>query len=214
MFWDSLREGADILTYWRFWAVTLSYGVLGIVPLVLAGILIEKRPGSGVAVMAVCAVVWPVIILTGTILLLAPLMLGKVNVIGWEVLGLYSIQQIAVIGGVAFVASILIAIVPIIGRFNSIVDVVQVAVMLGILTSVLTGGQAVIWPGWLMALGLALAGGFVAHVLGMAVGAVVYAALGEERESLIILVVKPMAALVSILPGCFYAGWLRIANGF
>ena len=65
-----------------------------------------------------------------------------------------------------------------------------------------------------MALGLALAGGFVAHVLLGAVAMVVYAALGEEREGLVILVVKPMAALVSILPGCFYAGWLRVANGF
>ncbi len=124
MFWDSLREGADILTYWRFWAVTLSYGVLGIVPLVLAGILIEKRPGSGVVVMAVSAVIWPVIILTGTILLLTPLMIGKVNVIGWEFLGEYSILQIALIGGVAFAASTLIAIVPILGQFNTVIAIV------------------------------------------------------------------------------------------
>ena len=214
MFWDSLREGADILTYWRFWAVTLSYGVLGIVPLVLAGILIEKRPGSGVGVMAVSAVIWPVIILTGTILLLTPLMIGKVNVIGWEFLGEYSILQIALIGGVAFAASTLIAIVPILGQFNTVIAFVQVAVMLGLVTFILTGGQAVIWPGWLMALGLAVTGGIIAFVLGMVVVVVVYTALGEEREDLAVLVAKPAAALVSILPGCFYAGWLRVANGF
>lgn len=214
MFWDSLREGADILTYWRFWAVALSYGALGLVPLLLAGMLGEKRLGSSFVVMMVSAVIWPVVILTGTILLLAPLMLGRVNVIAWEFLGQYSIGQIAMIGGVAFVAGILIAIVPIIGQFNAVVGFIQVAVMLGLLTSALTGGQAEVWPGWLMALGLAATGGIIAHVLGVVVAVAAFAALGEEREGLVVLVVNPVTALTSLLPGCFYAGWLRVANGF
>jgi len=214
LFWDSLKEGADILTHWRFWAVTLSYGALGLVPMLLGAILMEKRPGSAFAVMMVSGIIWPVIILTGTILLLTPLMLGRINMIGWEFLAQFSIQQIAIVGGIGLVASILIAIIPIVGRMNSIGAFVQVAVMLGMVTSMLTGGQAAVWPGWLMGLGLAVTGAFIAYGLGMVFFMVIMAGFGEERQHLGMLAARPATALVSLVPACLYAGWLRVANGF
>ena len=87
-------------------------------------------------------------------------------------------------------------------------------VMLGVVTLMLTGGDAVVWPGWLMALGLAVTGGIIAHGLGMALVGLGVAALGERREDMAPLLANPIGALVSMVPACLYAGWLRVANGF
>lgn len=214
MFFDAMNEAFDILTYWRFWAVTLCYGALNFVPLLISGFIAEKSTAAGVTMWFVSGIVWPVIILTGTILLLTPLMLGGVNEIGWDFLGLFSIQQIAIIGGIGFVASLLVAFIPIIGQFRSISNFVQVAVMLAVVAYMLFGDTAEVWPGWFMGLGLAVTGGITATILGMSMIGLIMAVLGEKREGMATILANPVAALASMVPACLYAGWFRVANSF
>ena len=118
MFWDTLQEAGEILLHWRFWAVTFSYGALQLIPLLVIGVTAEKSTALGCITWVITGVAWPVFILTGTLLILAPLMIGHVDKIAWDFLGTFSIRQIAIIGGISFVATLIIALIPVLGHIQ------------------------------------------------------------------------------------------------
>ena len=214
MFFDAVIQAFDIMAHWRFWAVTLCYGALNLVPLLITGLLAQKSTAAGVVVWFISGIVWPVIVLTGAVLLLTPFMFAGVNEIGWDILGLFSIQHIAIVGGVGFIASLLVAFIPIVGHFQSIGNFVQVSAMLAVVAYLLFGESAAIWPGWFMGLGLAVTGGVTATILGMLMIGLIGAVLGEKRDDMVVILANPIAALASMVPACLYAGWFRVANGF
>jgi hypothetical protein len=148
------------------------------------------------------------------VLLLAPLMISRMNAIPFDFLTLFTLWDIAKITFAGLVAFILVGIIPVIGSFNSIPLFAQSATILGTVMLLASNGGAIVWPGVLSSLGLALVGGIVSILVFYALMMPIVALLQKRDEELSLLVSQPLGLVPALIPACFYAGWLRQANGF
>jgi hypothetical protein len=201
MFLDILIQAAYILSHWRFWAVTLCCGLIGLLPLAL--------PLPGLFLHVVVFTVWRAAVLALAVVLLLPILFGIENGIGLHLLSTLSPIQFISIGGFGLLAQLLIGIIPIPGT-QSLSSFAEVSVMIAAALRMAGVEHVDFVPGFWMAVGLALCGGAVANTLGLVVaGITAAAARGEETAGVF---VAPVTAALSTIPASLYAAWLQVAN--
>jgi hypothetical protein len=201
MFLDTLIQAGWILTHWRFWAVTLCCGFMGLLPLAL--------PLPGLFFHVVLLSVWRTAVLAIAVVLLLPILFGIENRIGLHLLGKLTLIQFIWIGGLGLLAQLLVGIIPIVGT-QSLSSFAEVSVMIAVALRMVGIEDLDLMPGFWMAIALALCAGVIANALGFLVAGIIAAvARGEETAGVFI---APMTAALSTVPASFYAAWLQVAN--
>jgi hypothetical protein len=214
MFFEVILEGISVLTYWRFWAIVLGGGLVSILPFIIAAIAAIPLRGPGEALgclLAPLMMLWSPLVLTATVILLAPLLVVRTDEIPFEFLSMFSWWDIAKIAGIGFAAYFVVGIIPIIGSIGTLPLFAQAATILGVLMTNLTDGRMMVWPGFLMGLGLALVGSIIAVLaFYLLVAPIVALTRNEGAGSMLAM---PIALVPATVPLTLYAGWLRVANG-
>ena len=219
MFFDSIGDGLQILTYWRFWAVLLGAGVVGILPtliLVALSMATERSAGKNTALgclITPVTFIWTPVVLTVTIILLWPLMVARYDVINIDFVRVFSVWQITKMVLLGVITVIIVSIIPFIGSLHSVPFFAQSSVILSAATSIFSHGRAVLWPGILNSVGFALVGSILSTLIFYALMLPIVALLQNRGEESPLLISKTLGFLPALIPACIYAGWLRHANG-
>jgi hypothetical protein len=201
MFLDVLIQAGHILSHWRFWAVTLCCGLIGLLPLVL--------PLPGLFLRLVLLSAWRAAVLAVAVVLLLPILLGMEDRIGLHLISTLSPLQFILIGAFGLLAQVFVGLIPIVGT-QSLSSFAEVSVMIAVALKMAGVGNVDLVPGFWMAVALAICAGVVANTLGLvAAGIIAAAARGEEPAALFI---APVTAALSTIPASFYAAWLQVAN--
>lgn len=216
MFFDSIADGVLILTYWRFWATVAGAGILSISPFLLLGILTyrsEIASSAAGCLLAPFLMLWAPLVLTTMLIVLAPLMIFRIDEISLRFAFLFSYWDIAKIILSGLVAMFAVAVIPIVGRIGTLPLFSQAAAVLATILLIVSRGQAEVWPGFLTGAGLAVVGSIVATAIFYVV-MLPFAALSiVANEAASFLIAQPLGLIPAAVPVCIYAGWLRQANG-
>lgn len=215
MFIDSIFEGLQVLMFWRFWVVLLLGGLISFAPVIIAfvfAVLTNSEAEFIGWLSAVIQFLWSPVVLTGSIILLTPLMLGHRNEIIFEFLDIFTWWEVVKLTGIGIVVAIGVGLVPILGSMPTIPLFAQSSAILAVITNWVSGGKADLWPGFFPAIGFAMVGTIVATVTFYVLVAPILAL--SRSESLASVAAIPGALIPAVLPVTVYAGWLRVANGF
>lgn len=228
MFWDSVVAGLKVLTYWETYVAGLEYLAIFFIPMVIVGMVMEKREGAAGYAGCLSMILLPVVqvaALAVMIITLAPIIFGFAEDAAWS----FPWQLIVMAPGAFFklvgvlvVAAIVLAFIPILGRLQSLQTLVLggIALMfvLGILDSVNPGivkGRVDFIPGFWFSVGLIVVGGIMSWI-GMIVAALAVTALELAQEGIGQIVMFAIAAIFGFIPVFMYGAWLgaQVRGGF
>lgn len=215
MFLESIGDGLQVLLYWRFWAIVFGGGIVSFLPIIVLGIASIPVRGGGEALgcaLAPFMMLWSPLVLTATVILSAPIMIARSDAIPFEFLSLFSWWDIAKVAGIGLIAYFVVGLIPVLGHIGTLPLFAQASTVLAVIMTNVSGGNATVWPGFIMGAGLALVGSVVA-VIAYYLLVVPIVALSRS-EGAATMFAMPASFIPALVPVTFYAGWLRTANGF
>lgn len=215
MFFESIGDGLQVLTYWRFWAIVLGGGFVSFLPFLILGLASVPLRGGAEAfgcLLAPFMMLWSPLVLTATVILAAPLMITRMDTIPFEFLSLFSWWNIAKIAGIGIVAFFIVGIIPVVGSVATLPLFAQASAVLAVVMTNASGGAAAVWPGFFMGLGLAVVGSIVATIAFYLIVLPIVALFRDEGAATVLGM--PLSFVPAMVPVTLYAGWLRVANGF
>ena len=220
MFLSSVSLGLGTLLHWQTYAATAMFLALSMGPMLLIGYAGMKSGAAGGLVGCLSMLVMPfiqVFALVVFVLTLSPILLGLSDTAAWSFPWALTAQEpwlVAKFIGKLLVAAIVLALIPILGRFQSLHTLLlgsfALALVVGLLGSInpqVASKHVALWPGFWFTVGLVVVGSAMAWV-GMLCAAVVSTAIDAHTEGLGQLVVFPLAAVFGFIPLFVYAAWL------
>jgi len=149
MFWNSVLAGLKVLTYWEIYIAGLMYLAIFFIPLIIAGMFMERNEGAGILVGCLGMLLMPVLQVAAMavmILTIAPIIFGFAEDAVWS----FPWQLITMAPGVFFrlvgvlvIAAVVMAFIPILGQLQSL----QTLVLGGITLMFVLGFLDSIEPG-------------------------------------------------------------------
>lgn len=220
MFWDSVRAGLEVLTYWETYAAALLFLAVSMGPRILVGFVAEKSGRAGGVIGCSSILVlsfFETFALVVFVLTLAPIILGLSNEAAWSFPWLLTAQapwMMATFVGKLLLATLILAFFPLLGRFQSLHTLLlgsfALALVIGIFSTISPAVAAKtihFWPGFLFVIGLLLLGAVMAW-LGIMAVAMLSAVLEAWSEGLGQILVFPIAAVFGFIPLFIYGAWL------
>lgn len=222
MFWESVMGGLGMLTHWETYvAVAEALLITWSGPMVIMGI--SAFAGRAAGLMGCFTMILiPLLQTFGVMVLvvtLSPLILQFNDHAAWAMP-----WQLANIDwwmtfkfvGLALLATVIIAFIPIIGQFQSlgvlVVGVLALALVLGIYDNMNNGivdKKVHFWPGWLFGIGLVLAGTILGSI-GLLCAAAIGQLLGSRWEGSPTMIAMPISMAFGFLPVFIYGSWLAL----
>lgn len=220
MFWDSVGSGLGVLTYWQTYAAGLIFLALTMGPMVLVGLATEKAGRAGGAVGCLSMLVLPFLqtfALVVFVLTLAPIILGLSSDAAWTFPWMLTAQapwMMAKFIGKLLIAALVLAFIPLIGRFQSLHTLLlgsfALALVVGIIANVnptVAAKTVHFWPGFWFVAGLLVLGAAMAWI-GLMAAATLSTIVEARFEGLGQLLVFPVAAVFGFIPLFIYGAWL------
>ncbi|MGP0566279.1 MULTISPECIES: hypothetical protein [unclassified Nitrospina] len=220
MFWESVFGGLKILTYWETYVAGLEYLLIIFLPLLLVTLIMEKNEGVGGAIGCLTMIFLPILQVFAVavfILTLAPIIFGFSDDViwsfPWKVINLATWPFIKFIG-ILIIVSIVFAMIPLIGRIQSlhtlVIGGVALIYVLGLYQNIypsLVNGPLVFFPGIWFLIGLLVLGVILGWVGIMVVAALVMVVMKGEENGMEI-VMFPIGAIFGFIPVFIYGAWL------
>lgn len=222
MFWDAVVGALKILTHWEVYAAGLEYFLIFVVPMAIAGFLMEKGENEGGGMVIGCAsmLLMPVVkvgAMAVFILTLSPIIFGFSSDAAWSFpwqLVYGAPWAFAKLIGALVVAAIILAFIPFLGQLQSLHTLVlggiALVFVLGILESAYPGlvhSRVDVIPGFWFVVGLVVVGAAMSWV-GIIAAALVATAFDKVTQSLSQLLMFPTGAVFGFIPVFIYGAWL------
>lgn len=220
MFWNSVGSGLGVLTYWQTYAAGLLFLLLSIGPMILIGMGMEKAGRAGGAIGCLSMLVLPffqTFALVVFVLSLAPIILGLSNDAAWSfpwLLATESPWAMTKFVGKLLIAAVVLAIIPLIGRVQSLHSLVlggialaSVIGILGAINPAIAAKNISLWPGFWFIVGLLVLGAAMAWI-GMMAAALLASVIESKFEGIGQLLAIPVTAVFGFIPLFIYGAWL------
>lgn len=220
MFWDSVRAGLGVLTYWQTYAAGLLFFLISMGPMVLIGMGMEKAGRAGGAIGCLSMLVMPLIqtfALVVFVLSLAPIILGLSNDAAWSFPWLLTAEApwtMTKFVGKLLIAAAVLAFIPLIGRFQSLhtlllggIALASVIGILGAMNPAIAAKNISLWPGFWFIVGLLVLGAAMAWT-GMMAAALFVSLIESLFGGIGQLLAFPVAAVFGFIPLFIYGAWL------
>lgn len=222
MFWESVGRGLGVLTYWQTYIAGLMWLALAIGPTILIAATSEKldRAGSfvGVGMTLLVVPICQSFAMVVFALTMAPIILGISQDAAWLLPWTLTIESPLVVGkfvGVLLLASVVLTIIPILGRVHSLhiclVGTLSLALYIGLIgkeNPAIAPATFQFWPGFWFAMGLLILVAFLTF-LGVAMAAVLGTVIGSiVGENVGRLMMLPVVAPFGFVPLFIYGAWL------
>jgi len=217
MFWEAVKDGLMVLTFWETYVGILIYFAIFIIPTMVFAIAMEKNEAIG----CLGAIITPFIQTFASIVFIftiSPIILGISEDAAWSLPWLVLLNEPMVflkIIGLLFIAAILIAFIPIIGQIQSLDMVVLgglcLAFILSLLNSVYPGmgiNQINPMPSFSYLAGFIVIAGISSWVGIMAVALIVTAIEENVNETLAEYIMIPLGSVFNFIPIFIYGSWL------
>ncbi len=223
MFWDSVISGLKIFLYWETYVAGIEYLVIFMLPMIGAGFIVDKNEELGPFLGCLGMIAFPALQSAALVvftLTLAPIIFGLGEDAAWSLpwkiifLDPWSFFKLA---GVVLITAILLAFIPIIGKWQTfhtlILGGIILVFLLGLAESYKPGTikeNVSLIPGFWFTVGLIFIGGVLAWV-----GTIIAALLammidGDEGGGIGELTVTPVSAVFGFIPLFIYGSWLGL----
>jgi hypothetical protein len=228
MFWDSVLAGLKVLTYWETYVAGLEYLAIFFIPMAIVRMIMEKSEGGGAAVGCLSMLLLPVLNGAATavfLLTLSPIIFGFAEDAAWSFPWRILVMAPGAFFkfvGVLVVAAIVLAIIPILGKLDTLYILVNGGIALGLILGILdtvnpgiVKGSVDFIPGFWFFVGLLVIGGVMRRV-GMLVAALIATGLDKAKEGIGQLVMVPLVNIFGFVPVFMYGAWLgsQVKGGF
>lgn len=220
MFWSSIANGFEVLSYWETYVAGVIFILISIGPTVPIGLLAMKSGRfSGLAgcLPVLILPIFQVFAFFVFVVTLSPIILGLSNdaawTLPWQLIFHFPWGIIKLIF-VLLLATFLIAFVPLIGRLQSLHTLIMGSVALIMVLGILKAVNPVfpienvrLWPGFWFTLGLLLVGAVLAWV-GLMLAAFLSAPIEAAVAGLGQLILFPIGGIFGFIPVFIYGAWL------
>lgn len=220
MFLESVAAGLGMFTHWQTYAAGLIFSLLTFGPILLFGIVgIHSGKAAG-AVGCLSMLFLPFLQAFASvvfILTMSPILLGLSQDAAWSfpwVLTIGDPWWMVKFVGALTIAAIVLAIIPVIGRLQSLqtfllgsIALTIVVGLIGTLNPAIGSKQIHHWPGAWFVVGLCVVSAVMAW-LATVLTAIFSAVIDARVEGMGILLVAPVHATFGFIPVFIYGAWL------
>ncbi|MBU1175946.1 MAG: hypothetical protein KKH72_11140 [Alphaproteobacteria bacterium] len=211
MLLDILGDALQVLLHWQFWAVGVGSGLAILALMIIAGLLAATGENNGIGCLVI-PVVWvaPVVISTIGIILLLPLMITRSPTIAFSLLQQIGLWNVLYITGAGFLASLLVAFVPLIGQLQSVLAFAQASTVVAVSANIISHGQVHLWPGFFMSVALAAISLIITSLFIFCI--TVLLSFFKNKEEYAQLGGMALGSVTVFIPATVYCSWIRIAS--
>lgn len=220
MFWDSVFGGLKVLSYWETYVAGVEYLAIFFIPMIITGTIMEKSQNSGWLIGCLSMLFMPVFQVAAMavmILSISPIIFGLSDDAAWSLPwilvtmapGLFFKLVVTLV-----IASIVLAFIPILSRFQSLQTMVLGGIVLmfvlGIVNETYPGvviDHVDLIPDFWFSVGLITIGGIMAWIALILV-ALIIEITGMAEESIGQLLMAPIPAILGFIPVFMYGAWL------
>lgn len=217
MFWESVKDGLLVLTYWETYVSILIYFAIFIIPAMIFAVAMEKNEAIG----CLGAIITPFVQTFASIVFIftiSPIILGVAEDAAWSLPWVVLINEPMVflkIIGLLFLAAILLAFVPIIGQIHSLDVVILGGLCLIFILNLLNGAypgmginQINPMPSIGYLAGFLIIAGIASWIGRMAVALIAITIEENVNESLAEYIMIPLGSVFGFIPIFIYGSWL------
>lgn len=222
MFWDAVQAAFVALTHWQVYAAGLEYVIILFVPIVIAAI-VRFTYGPGDAVKHTTVILVPIFQAIGTLFFVysvALIALGQADYSTWRIpfeIAFYSPGQFLLLPVVIVLASLVLALLPIINQIYALQTLVLSALALAMLFVVADGRgfprfSEINWlPGFWFIVGIIVVETIVGAI-GLGLAAIFPQLLsklaGRDMTTLGTLICVPIISTLGFVSFLIYAAWI------
>ena len=220
MFWEAVRSGAGVLTFWQTYLAGLLFLALSIGPMFVFGLVAAKSGRAQGAIGCLSMLVLPllqVFALVVFVLTMSPIILGVAQEPSWSfpwVIAVAAPWLLFKFVGWLFIAAFALAFIPIIGRVQSLSTLLLGSLALCLVVGLMGRANPEVaaksihfWPGFWFIVGLLAVGALMSWLATM-LAAVASVPIEAKAEGLSALLFAPVGAALGFIPVFIYGAWL------
>jgi hypothetical protein len=153
----------------------------------------------------------PTVVVAAGIVLLIPAILFRDGYLGFDYLSALGWFEFLKIAGASLLGALIVAFIPVLGRANSLISLVQAAVVLSFSVSVLTRGSVNVWPDFWTGALLVVSTAVITWVLALLLSFPLTLISGGD-ESAMQSLSYILGSVLSYIAAAVYGGWIRVEN--